>query len=171
MTTPPRRERLRTATVAEIKDGARHLLVTGGPQAISLRPSPGTWGWPRPPSTGTPGLEALVVELAADLYDELRRHVERARDTAGDDPLDQLVAMARAFREWAICHPAEFTLAFGSPVPGMEAFQDGCLDADARRPVRRGVPAPPGRALAPVPVPHSPGRGAAAVPSGGPLRL
>jgi len=37
MTTPPRRERLRTATVAEIKDGARHLLVTGGPQAISLR--------------------------------------------------------------------------------------------------------------------------------------
>jgi len=37
MTTPPRRERLRTATVAEIKDGARRLLVTGGPQAISLR--------------------------------------------------------------------------------------------------------------------------------------
>jgi len=35
--TPTRRERLRTATVAEIKDLARRLLKAGGPQSISLR--------------------------------------------------------------------------------------------------------------------------------------
>ncbi|MCI0690009.1 MAG: hypothetical protein L0Y54_22660, partial [Sporichthyaceae bacterium] len=36
-TTLTRRERLRTATVAEIKDLARRLLALGGAQAISLR--------------------------------------------------------------------------------------------------------------------------------------
>lgn len=37
MTAPTRRERLRTATLAEIKEGARRLLVTGGVDAVSLR--------------------------------------------------------------------------------------------------------------------------------------
>ncbi|ROT32756.1 TetR/AcrR family transcriptional regulator [Micromonospora sp. HM5-17] len=129
MTRPTRRERLRTATVTEIKDGARRLLVTGGPEAISLRAIARDMGMTAPAIYRYfPSLEALVIELAGDLFDELRRHVEHARDTVGVDPLDQLAAMARAFRDWAIQHPAEFTLAFGSTVPGMDAFQDGCLD-------------------------------------------
>lgn len=37
MSVSTRRERLRTATLAEIKENARRLLVAGGPQAISLR--------------------------------------------------------------------------------------------------------------------------------------
>ncbi len=37
ITTPSRRERLRTATLNEIKQAARQLLVQGGPAAISLR--------------------------------------------------------------------------------------------------------------------------------------
>ncbi|MGI5213703.1 TetR/AcrR family transcriptional regulator [Plantactinospora sp. CA-290183] len=129
MTVPTRRERLRTATVSEIKDGARRLLVTGGPQAISLRAIAREMGMTAPAIYRYfPSLEALVVQLAGDLYDELRQHVEAARDAAGAEPTDQLAAMARAFRNWAVRHPAEFGLAFGAPTPGIDAFEEGCTD-------------------------------------------
>lgn len=129
MTAPTRRERLRTATVAQIKDGARRLLVTGGPQAISLRAIARDMGMTAPAIYRYfPSLEALVVELAGDLYDELRHQVQAARDAAGDDPLTQLAAMSRAFRAWSVAHPAEFMLAFGSPVPGIDAFEEACVD-------------------------------------------
>lgn len=131
MTPPTRRERPRTATVAEIKRGARRLLVAGGPEAISLRAIARTMGLSAPALYHYfPSLEALVVALAGDLYDELRVAVAAARDRAGDDPVNQLLAMATAFRHWSVGHPAEFTLVFGSPVPGMSAFAEGCVDQD-----------------------------------------
>ncbi|MEV4760426.1 TetR/AcrR family transcriptional regulator [Micromonospora sp. NPDC049559] len=123
MSLPTRRERLRTATVSEIKDGARRLLVTGGPQAISLRAIARDMGMTAPAIYRYfPSLEALVRALAGDLYDELRRVVEAASAAAGDDPLDQLAAMSRAFRHWSVAHPVEFALIFGTPVPSMAAF-------------------------------------------------
>lgn len=127
MTAPTRRERLRIATLSEIKDGARRLLVTGGPQAISLRAIARDMGMTAPAIYRYfPSLDALIVALAGDLYDELRESVEQARDAAGDDPAGQLGAMARAFRSWSIRHPAEFTLIFGNPVPEMSGFVDDC---------------------------------------------
>ena len=129
MTAPTRRERLRTAAVSEIKDGARRLLVTGGPQAISLRAIARDMGMTAPAIYRYfPSLEALVIELASDVFDELRGHIEAARDAAGDDPVDHLAAMARAFRDWSVRHPVEFALIFGTPVPGMATMEDDCLD-------------------------------------------
>ncbi|OZV79365.1 hypothetical protein CA850_18460 [Micromonospora echinospora] len=131
MTPPSRRERLRTATVSEIKDGARRLLVTGGLDAVSLRAIARDMGMTAPAIYRYfPSLEALVAGLAADFYDELRLTVEAARDAAGDDPLDQLLAMSRAFRRWGVGNRAEFTLIFGNPVPGLEEFTDACGDED-----------------------------------------
>lgn len=122
-TTPTRRDRIRTATVTEIKACARELLVAGGPQAISLRGIARHMGMTAPAIYRYfDGIEALVGALAGDLYDELRTGVEAARDAAGDDPLSQLGAMARAFRRWSVAHPVEFSLIFGTPVPGMAAF-------------------------------------------------
>ncbi|GIG86571.1 TetR/AcrR family transcriptional regulator [Plantactinospora endophytica] len=129
MTAPTRRERLRTAAVSEIKDGARRLLVTGGPQAISLRAIARDMGMTAPAIYRYfPSLEALIVELAGDLLDELCEQLEAARDTAGDEPLDQLVTAARAFRCWSVRHPVEFGLVFGSVVPGIDAFPDNCAN-------------------------------------------
>ncbi|MET8833675.1 TetR/AcrR family transcriptional regulator [Micromonospora sp. NPDC004540] len=129
MTAPTRRERLRTATLAEIKDAARRLLVTGGVEAVSLRAIARDMGMTAPAIYRYfPSLEALVVALAGDLYDELRREIEAARDAAGADPGDQLVEMCRAMRRWAVGHPAEFTLIFGSPAPGLREFADQCVD-------------------------------------------
>lgn len=129
MTAPTRRERLRTATVSEIKDGARRLLVTGGPQAISLRAIARDMGMTAPAIYRYfPSLDALVVDLAGDLYNELRENIEQARDAAADDPIDQLREMGRAFRRWSVAHPIEFALIFGSPVPGVSTFEEDCLD-------------------------------------------
>ncbi|MEO3781436.1 TetR/AcrR family transcriptional regulator [Micromonospora sp. B11E3] len=131
MSAPSRRERLRTAAVSEIKDGARRLLVTGGIEAVSLRAIARDMGMTAPAIYRYfPSLEALIAGLAGDLYDELRHTVETARDAAGPEPAGKLLAMCRAMRRWAVEHPAEFTLIFGSPVPGVVAFAEQCADAD-----------------------------------------
>jgi AcrR family transcriptional regulator len=125
-----RRERLRTATVTEIKDLARRLLVAGGPPAISLRAIARDMGMTAPAIYRYfPSLDALVTELAEDLYDELRAAVAAARETA-TTPIGQLTDMVRAFRRWSVTHPVEFALIFGNPVPGVVRFEDGCLDPD-----------------------------------------
>jgi AcrR family transcriptional regulator len=127
-TSPSRRERLRTATLTEIKDAARRLLVTGGPSAISLRAIARDMGMTAPAIYRYfPSLEALVGALRSDLYVELTATIEDARDRAGTpDPGERLRAMARAFRGWGMDHPAEFALMFGGPVPGVEQLEDDC---------------------------------------------
>lgn len=127
--TPTRRERIRTATVAEIKDLARGLLVGGGPGAISLRAIARDMGMTAPAIYRYfPSLDALVRYLVEGLYDELRLVVEAVRDPAAP-PAVQLLEMARAFRRWSLAHPAEFGLMFGTPVPGVQTFEEDCVDA------------------------------------------
>jgi len=141
-----RRERLREGTVADIKRTARELLVYGGPSAISLRAIARTLGMSAAALYRYfPSLEALVMELAGDLYDELREAVTAAaRDATADgggagsgaeaDPWAvaavRLGAMARAYRAWSLGHPAEFALIFGNPVPGIAELEDDCLSPD-----------------------------------------
>jgi AcrR family transcriptional regulator len=135
-----RRERLRTATVAEIKALARRLLVDGGPQAISLRAIARDMGM----TAGAlyryfPSLDALVLGLAEDLYDELREAIEAARDATDGPALERLGAMARALRAWSVANPAEFGLMFGNPVPGVARLDALCLTPDHPGP-RFGAP-------------------------------
>ena len=125
-----RRERLRTATVAEIKEFARQLLVAGGPPAISLRAIARAMGMTAPAIYRYfASLDALVAELTEDLYAELTAAVEAAR-TPEQTTVDQLVEMARAFRQWSLAHPAEFGLLFGNPVPGVVQFEEDCVGPD-----------------------------------------
>jgi AcrR family transcriptional regulator len=126
-TSPTRRERLRTATVSEIKEGARRLLVSGGPQAISLRAIARDMGMTAPAIYRYfPSLEALVKALADDLMDEVAATVAAAAEAAGDDPVAQLAGMARAFRRWSIEHPVEFGLIFGTPNPEFGDLSTEC---------------------------------------------
>lgn len=131
MTAPTRRERLRAATITEIKALARRFLISGGPQAISLRAIAREMGMTAPAIYRYfPSLDALVAELTGDLYNELRKTVEQARDDAGEEPLHQLAAMIRAFRRWSLAHPVEFSLVFGSPVPGVSPAAEECVQPD-----------------------------------------
>lgn len=127
LSAPTRRERLRTSTLNEIKAEARRLLVTGGPDAISLRAIAREMGMTAPAIYRYfDSLDALVEALAGDLYLEMSEVVAAAKHDAGDDPVVQIKAMARAFRDWSVEHPAEFALILGSPLPGIVAFQESC---------------------------------------------
>ncbi len=123
---PTRRERLRTATLGEIKHAARALVVHGGPTAISLRAIARDLGMSAPALYRYfPSLEALVIAVCSDVYDELHAAVTAAGEDT-DGPAPKLIAMARAFRAWSVAHPQEFALLFGSPVPGVVELEEGC---------------------------------------------
>lgn len=135
--TPSRRERLRAETVTEIKDAARRLLVSGGPTAITLRATARDLGITAPALYRYFGsLDALVLAIVTDLFEELRTAVVAAGAAhAAADPLARVGHMARGFRRWALAHPAEFALMFGSPLPGVTPFAELCAplnDAGAR---------------------------------------
>ena len=59
--------------------------------------------------------------LLVDAYSELADTVDRARDTVTDLWSDDVIAIARAARGWAVAHPAGWALLYGSPVPGYHA--------------------------------------------------
>jgi AcrR family transcriptional regulator len=126
-TTLSRRDRVRAATVTEIKDTARRILVAEGPDGLSLRAIAREMGMTAPALYRYfPSREDLIGALIADLYDELTATLEAARDAA--DPADarvQITAASRAFRSWALGHPREFGLLFGSPIPGIDTQSDG----------------------------------------------
>ena len=116
MAAPTRRERLRAATVDEIKRAARRLLVADGPAAMSLRAIAREMGMTAPALYRYfPSHDALMDELCADLNTELTAELERARDAVPDQPPGaRLVATCRAFRCWAVTHPAEFSFIFAN---------------------------------------------------------
>ncbi|MDT7756021.1 MAG: hypothetical protein QOH27_1919, partial [Mycobacterium sp.] len=67
----------------------------------------------------------LLTLLLVDAYTELADRVDDAR-AANERAAwtEQLVAMARAARQWAMAEPASWALLYGSPVPGYAAPQD-----------------------------------------------
>ncbi len=142
---PSRRDRLRAATSQEIIQVARRLLVTEGSSAMSLRAIAREMGMTAPALYRYyPSLEDLVRHVVADIFTELTLAIEAAvaRAGAGVEPGtgtgaaaasagDQvrpvavaLITASRAFRSWAIAHPAEFGLIFGSPLPGIDVHDD-----------------------------------------------
>lgn len=135
-----RRERLRAATVQEIKGTARRLLVQDGVGGISLRAIGRDMGMTAAALYRYyPNLEALVTALCADFFDECRAAMEQARDQVRPDQLSaRMYAISRAFRRWSVAHPAEFGLMFGTPLPGLSdpapaggsAHQDGTAHPD-----------------------------------------
>ena len=125
--TATRRERLREATVREIKDAARSMLVTDGIEALTLR------AIAREVDLTAPALyryfdsrEALILALVADFYDELTDYIRTERDQVPADNLPgQMMAACRALRRWALEHRHEFGLVFANPVADLTHVPDG----------------------------------------------
>jgi AcrR family transcriptional regulator len=112
-----RRERLREATKAEIKEVARVQLNQGGPGAISLRAIARDIGMtPAAIYRYYDSLEGLTDDLCADRYAALTKEVLAAQQ-GQTDPVERLRNASRAFRQWALAHPNEFTLICGGPGP------------------------------------------------------
>lgn len=134
---PTRRERVRAATVDEIKAVARRLLVEEGPEAMTLRAIAREMGMTAPGLYRYfPSHEDLHKAVVADTYDRLVVVLSEARDGAAAaraaDPrlaakplvAVELVCAAKAFRQWAADHPREFALVFGTPMPPLSGVDD-----------------------------------------------
>ena len=125
-----RANRRRDLTRQEIKQTARIQLVSGGQNAISLRAIARDMGITAPALYRYyPALDSLILELCTDLYTELRIACQTVRDrVASQDHEERLLVMVREFRRWVLTHPAESTVIFGPPLPGVDQFHQQCQD-------------------------------------------
>jgi AcrR family transcriptional regulator len=111
-----RRERVRAQTTAEILRVARGALVEDGPGGVTLRAIARELGMTAPALYRYySSREGLLNQLVAEIYDELASELREERE-AHEDPVTQLLAVARHFRKWALRHPREFGLVFVYPV-------------------------------------------------------
>ena len=126
---PPRpsaRERVRAEITREITDIARAQLAADGAAALSLRAVARDLGMV---SSAVyryfSSRDELLTALIIDGYDALGSAVEQA-DAARprDDYPARWRAATRAARGWAVAHPHEYALLYGSPVPGYQAPED-----------------------------------------------
>jgi AcrR family transcriptional regulator len=123
---PTRRERLRAQTADEIKAAARDQLIAHGPHGIQLRAVAREVGLTAPAVYRYfPSLEDLITALITDLFTELADAMTGAVDASGGPVEVRLQVASRAFRGWAVGHPAEFALIFGAPLPGYVAPPEG----------------------------------------------
>lgn len=140
MAAPSRRDRVRASTSQEIIATARRLLVSEGSAAITLRAIAREMGMTAPALYRYfASYETLIHHVVADIFNELSDYVEaevrratadpaRAPDPAGADSTTvALITGCQAFRRWAIAHPAEFGMIFGTPLPGVDLYLEDPL--------------------------------------------
>lgn len=115
-----RRERQHAAIRDEIKSMARTHMARDGAAALSLRAVAGDLGL----SSAAlyyyfPNRDALITDLIVEAYRALGAFIRGAdRPDAAIDA--RLEAAMLAYRSWAISHPAEYALIFGTPIPGYQ---------------------------------------------------
>jgi AcrR family transcriptional regulator len=132
---PTRRERMRSATLQEIREVAREHLRAHGPSGISLRGIARDIGMTAPALYRYyAGLGDLLTAMIETYINEMSDAMEAARDELPADDLGgRLVAVTRAFRGWALEHRPEFAMVFGAPVPGFDNPDEGGVhEAGAR---------------------------------------
>ena len=124
--TTTHRERVRAATIIEIKEIARRHMSEKGAAALSLRAIAREMGMTSPALYRYfTSRDDLVTALIVDAYGGLADALEAARDgCAEDDHAGRLSAIAYAYRDWALATPQEYALIFGTPIPAYEAPPD-----------------------------------------------
>lgn len=125
--TPTRRERVRAATIDEIKATALRLMHDQGSTDLRFSDIAREMGMTAPALYRYFGdRDELLSALVADAYNDLADAVEAARlRVPVDDPTGRWYAVSRAFRTWANSEPQQFALIFGPPVPGFVMPEEG----------------------------------------------
>jgi AcrR family transcriptional regulator len=120
------RARVRAELMQEIKDEARRQMAQEGASSLSLRAisrhldmvSSGIYRYFK-------SRDELLTALIVDAYEAIGRAVEEAdarcerADFGG-----RWSACCHAVRDWALAHPHEYALIYGSPVPGYRAPEE-----------------------------------------------
>jgi AcrR family transcriptional regulator len=120
------RERARAEITAEILDAARGYLASDGAAALSLRAIARDLGMASSAMYRYfKSRDELLTRLIIDAYDSLGAAAETREAAADrDDPAGRFTAICAAVRAWALAHPNEYALIYGSPVPGYVAPAD-----------------------------------------------
>jgi len=128
-----RRERLRAATIEDIKTAALEQIASVGAQGLSMRGIARAIGMsPAGLYRYYGGLDELITDLITDAYNDLADAVFfGAKDLAS--PRDQLRAGMVAYRRWSLDNRNRFLLIFGTPIPGYAAPEDGPSTAANQR--------------------------------------
>jgi AcrR family transcriptional regulator len=129
-----RREIKREETEAEIKAIARQQMAEVGAAALSLRAIARKLGM------SAPALyryflnrDALVTALIIDAYSDLGDWMEAANMSLDiRDYYGRFQAVGCAYREWAVAHPQDYTLIYGTPIPGYHAPREQTLAPASR---------------------------------------
>ncbi|MEU8956428.1 TetR/AcrR family transcriptional regulator [Streptomyces sp. NPDC048518] len=127
------RARAREEITAAIKDEARRQLAAEGAAKLSLRAVARELGMVSSALYRYfPSRDDLLTALIIDAYDSLGAAAETAHaGVAGERPVRRWTTVCEAVRDWALAHPHEYTLIYGSPVPGYSA-PDSTVRAAAR---------------------------------------
>jgi AcrR family transcriptional regulator len=125
MSAPSLRARVRSEMSQEIKEVARRHLAADGAN-LSLRGVARDLGIVASALYRYfPSRDALLTALIIDAYDALGVAATEAEAAVPRTDLrSRWLAVCRAVRAWALSHPAEYGLLYGSPVPGYAAPQE-----------------------------------------------
>ncbi len=120
------RARARAELTREITDTARRHLATDGPSGLSLRAVARDLGMV---SSAVyryfPSRDDLLTALIVEAYDHVGAAAEAAEGARRrSDLAGRWMAICRSVRAWALEHPHEYGLIYGSPVPGYAAPTD-----------------------------------------------
>ena len=117
------RERARAELTGEIKAEARRQLAARGAQQLSLRAVARELGMASSALYRYfPSRDDLLTSLIIDAYDALGESVEKpGLALPAADARSRWRACCHAVRDWALAHPHEYALIYGSPVPGYQA--------------------------------------------------
>jgi AcrR family transcriptional regulator len=126
MTTAPAsataRARARSSLTEEIKSTARRHLAENGAAGLSLRAVARELGMV---SSAVyryfSSRDELLTALIVDAFDAVGEAAEEAVQNQPQKIGSRWLALARAIRAWALAHPHDYALIYGSPVPGYRA--------------------------------------------------
>lgn len=118
----------------EILRLGRGQLAEVGPAALSLRAIARELGMASSAVYRyVASRDELLTLLIVESYDAMADAVEDAlRPVDVDDPRAQWFTVGRSLRVWAITHPHDWALLYGSPVPGYAAPPDRTTDPGTR---------------------------------------
>jgi AcrR family transcriptional regulator len=120
------RERARAEITREILDAGRRHLATDGAAALSLRAIARELGMASSAVYRyVASRDDLLTRLIIEAYDSLGAAAEAAEAAQNRaDLLGRWSAICQAVRSWALANPNEYSLIYGSPVPGYVAPAD-----------------------------------------------
>lgn len=128
-----KRQESREQIEAKIVELGRRQLVDQGAAGLSLRAVARDLGMVSSAVYRyVASREELLTLLLIDAYSDLANTVDQARDSVAYAWSEDVNAIACAARRWAVAHPAQWALLYGSPVPGYHAPPERTVAAGTR---------------------------------------